>query len=68
MVPRIGRIMQFGFAGEEGVFWENRALDGVPAVWNPTNWINFGGDKAWPSPENEWSKHMRQAQWRPPPA
>jgi hypothetical protein len=68
VVPRIGRIMQFGFAGEEGVFWENRALDGVAAVWNPTNWINFGGDKAWPAPEGEWSKHMRQTVWRPPPA
>jgi hypothetical protein len=68
VVPRIGRIMQFGFAGEEGVFWENRALDGVPAVWNPNNWINFGGDKAWPAPEGEWSKHMRLNAWQPPPA
>jgi hypothetical protein len=68
VVPRIGRVMQFKFVGGEDVFWENRALDGVAAVWNPTNWINFGGDKAWPAPEADWPKHMRQTVWRPPPA
>src|ERR1044071_7118728 len=30
IVPAIGRVMQFRFAGEEdGPFWENRALDGI---------------------------------------
>ena len=68
IVPRIGRVMQFGFAGEQGVFWENRKLDGEAAVWNPTNWINFGGDKTWPAPEADWPKHMRSSTWCPPPA
>ena len=73
VVPRIGRVMQFGFAGEEGVFWENRSLDGQsldPAAkdWSKTDWINFGGDKTWPAPESEWSKHTKRSAWRPPPA
>jgi hypothetical protein len=68
VVPRIGRVTQFGFAGEQGVFWENRKLDGEAAVWNPTNWINFGGDKTWPAPEADWSKQMRSSTWCPPPA
>jgi len=68
VVPRIGRIMQFGFAGEEGVFWENRALDGVAAAWSPTNWVNFGGDKTWPAPEADWPKHTHLKAWQPPPA
>jgi len=29
VVPALGRVMQFRFAGEEsGAFWENRELDG----------------------------------------
>ena len=68
VVPAIGRIMQFGFIGEEGVFWENRALDGQAGNWNAREWINFGGDKTWPAPESEWSKFTRRKEWRPPPA
>ncbi len=73
IVPAIGRIMQFGFAGEEGVLWENRSLDGrllepTAKDWNKSDWINVGGDKTWPSPEAEWSKHTRRQGWRPPPA
>ena len=68
VVPAIGRIMQFGFAGEEGVFWENRELDGQSGSWEADKWINFGGDKTWPSPEGDWSKYTRRKDWRPPPA
>src|SRR5678815_2559704 len=50
IVPAIGRVMQFGFVGEDGVLWENRALDGRFAdgslfVWAAKDWVNFGGDK-----------------------
>jgi hypothetical protein len=68
VVPAIGRVMQFGFLGEEGVFWENRALDGQAPNWNAKEWINFGGDKTWPAPEADWSKYTRRKEWRPPPA
>jgi len=73
IVPAIGRVMQFGFIGEEGVFWENRALDGRIAdghlmVWAAKDWANFGGDKTWPSPEADWSNFTSRKGWRPPPA
>lgn len=68
IVPAIGRVMQFGFPGEEGVLWENRALDGRLPDWNAPDWFNFGGDKAWPSPEADWSKYTKRPGWRPPPA
>jgi hypothetical protein len=71
IVPIIGRVMQFSFVGEEGVFWENRALDGTKpdaTQWATTEWINFGGDKSWPSPEGDWSKFTKRDGWRPPPA
>src|SRR6266481_4539376 len=46
IVPAIGRVMQFRFAGEsDGPFWENRALDGIKAEPESKEWGNFGGDK-----------------------
>jgi len=73
IVPAIGRVMQFGFAGEEGVFWENRSLNGTALDpdakdWSKADWINLGGDKTWPSPEGDWSRHTGRGTWRPPPA
>lgn len=66
IVPAIGRILQFGFAGEEGMFWENRALDSQIHPPRATTWMNFGGDKSWPAPEAEWPKP--QGGWLPPAA
>jgi len=68
VVPAIGRVMQFGFLGEEGVFWENRALDGQSPDWKSEEWINFGGDKTWPAPEADWPNYTKRSGWRPPPA
>jgi hypothetical protein len=73
VVPAVGRVMQFGFAGEEGVFWENRALDGCAlsfrdAEWREKDWVNVGGDKSWPAPEAEWPNFTQRKGWRPPPA
>ena len=73
VVPAIGRIMQFRFLDETGVFWENPALRGrVMSTslddWKTMDWVNFGGDKAWPSPEGDWTGWTKRPTWRPPPA
>jgi len=73
VVPTVGRVMQFRLVGEEGVFWENRALDGhgvdtETIAWRQGDWVNFGGDKSWPALEAEWSKFTGRPGWRPPPA
>lgn len=58
VVPSIARVMQFGFCGERGVFWENdRGRDG--------EWDNYGGDKAWPAPQDQWLTTFGTA-WPPP--
>jgi len=61
IVPSIGRVMQFGFAGRPGVFWENPKLLGKPMPADP--WTaavgSFGGDKTWPAPQSAWN-------WPPP--
>jgi hypothetical protein len=73
IVPLINRVMQFRFIGEEGVFWENPALFGQIAdmrltTWASRDWVNFGGDKSWPSPEGDWNLYTGRKGWRPPPA
>src|SRR5467141_1441152 len=59
IVPAIGRVMQFRFAGEEdGPFWENRAMEGKAPDSESKEWSNFGGDKTWPAPQSDWPKMM----------
>jgi hypothetical protein len=52
IVPTIGRVMQFRFAGDtNNAFWENPSFFGQ----NPfPRFKDFGGDKAWPAPQNSW--------------
>ncbi|MBI3877074.1 MAG: hypothetical protein HY300_14145 [Verrucomicrobia bacterium] len=68
IVPEVGRVMQFRFAGEsDGLFWENRALDGKAPDATTNVWQNFGGDKTWPAPQADWPKVTPRI-WPPPPA
>jgi hypothetical protein len=68
VVPRVGRVMQFGFRGEQGVFWENAELEGKELSCESKEWINFGGDKTWPAPESDWSRVTGRTRWHPPEA
>jgi hypothetical protein len=66
VVPVIGRVMQFRMVGDEtGAFWENRALDGQLPATPELKWANFGGDKVWPAPQDDWSK-VAGRPWPPP--
>ncbi|MDQ3011804.1 MAG: hypothetical protein M3X11_13985 [Acidobacteriota bacterium] len=68
IVPAIGRVMQFRFAGEDdGPFWENAELFGKSPDPVSSTWSNFGGDKAWPAPQEDWPKLTARA-WPPPSA
>lgn len=67
VVPAVGRVMQFRFSGDEdSPFWENEQLDGrVEKVPQNNEWLNFGGDKTWPSPQSDWGKQTGR-EWPPP--
>lgn len=65
IVPAIGRVMQFRFIGQSSPFWEDPQLRGRPADPQSADWINFGGDKTWPSPQADWEKVTGRA-WPPP--
>jgi hypothetical protein len=68
IVPSIGRVMQLRFAGEtDGPFWENPALFGKAPDPKAAEWGNFGGDKAWPSPQADWERTTPR-KWPPPEA
>lgn len=62
IVPSVGRVMQFRFAGEKtGPLWENDGLAGQAMPKDPwkASHGSFGGDKTWPSPQSAWN-------WPPP--
>jgi hypothetical protein len=61
VVPSVGRVMQFGFTGRPGVFWENPELLGKAMPADPWQAAvgSFGGDKTWPAPQSVWN-------WPPP--
>ena len=66
VVPSIGRVMQFRFAGEpDGPFWGNSALCGQTPDPASATWVNFGGDKAWPAPQDDWVPIASRG-WPPP--
>lgn len=65
VVPAIGRVMQFHFAGEPGVFWENPDMFGKSPDPQSKEWGNFGGDKTWPAPQADWPKMIGRG-WPPP--
>lgn len=76
VVPAIGRIMAYQLAGQPqtNALWNNPALLGKPlpyAVPYPARaaeWINYGGDKLWPAPQDDWARSQRQAgNWPPDP-
>jgi hypothetical protein len=68
VVPAIGRVMQLRFTGDrEGPIWENPALAAGNVPPDPKEWANFGGDKAWPSPQSDWD-HFAGRGWPPPSA
>ncbi len=73
VVPSIARVMQLRLPGDpEGVFWENRSLDGRvhPKAAHhslDSEWLNFGGDKCWPAPQASWAQQQGR-HWPPPVA
>ncbi|MCC6233500.1 MAG: DUF4380 domain-containing protein [Verrucomicrobiales bacterium] len=67
VIPAIGRVMHFGFAGEASPFWDDPTLRGRAADSSSAEWINFGGDKSWPAPQAGWPK-VTPRSWPPPVA
>jgi hypothetical protein len=70
IVPEIGRIMSFRLLGGstdgENPIWNNRELEGHAPDQASEAWLNFGGEKTWPAPQDGWAEKAGRA-WPPPP-
>ena len=64
VVPQVGRIMRYGFIGQDNMLWENPDLPGLVSP-GPGTWLNYGGDKVWPWPQDQW-KSVTGRDWPPP--
>lgn len=53
VVPKIGRVMRYGYVGGLNLLWENPDLAGKPPL--ASGWTNYGGDKMWPAPQSDWN-------------
>lgn len=67
-VPAVGRVLSFRFLDGENIFWEDPTLRGKRGDATGKEWVNFGGDKTWPSPEAEWKNFTGSPKWMPPAA
>lgn len=66
VVPAVARVMQFRMTGDDsGVFWINSDLLGKHPDAKKNEWENFGGDKTWPAPQEDWQQTIGRS-WPPP--
>jgi len=64
VVPAVARIMRYAYIGGPNILWNNPVPAGKPA--RPDDWPNFGGEKAWPWPQDDWADRIGHV-WPPPP-
>ena len=65
VVPSIGgRIMRYGYVGGTNLLWNNPGIAKLPTT-RPA-YFNYGGDKAWPWPQDEWPLLIGRS-FPPPP-
>ncbi len=64
--PSVGRITWFGYADGENLLWVNPETVNTPPDGDPDQWINYGGDKVWPSPQPLWKFfYPHKSNWPP---
>jgi hypothetical protein len=56
---QVGRFVSFEVDGEE-YFWKNPE----PTVDPRTGWVDYGGDKVWVLPQDQWKKYLGRV-WPP---
>ena len=60
VVPAIGRVMSFGKIGGPNLIWNAQASQIAK-----TGWKNYGGDKTWLSPQENWPSVNGSKSWPP---
>jgi hypothetical protein len=62
-----GRIVAFGKVGGENILWLNPKLP-RRLPHDPKQWHNYGGDKSWIWPQDQWATLFGHGNWPPEPA
>jgi hypothetical protein len=58
--------MRYGYVGGENLLWDDPKLHGQGgATADVKKWRNFGGEKVWPWPQDDWATRAGRA-WPPP--
>jgi hypothetical protein len=67
IVPSLGRVMSYGLAGGPNLLFENPAAKiGAASDKKLPGWVNYGGDKTWPAPQDSWGLWQKSGGWPPP--
>lgn len=72
VTPSIGRITGFGLVNQADLLWRDKQANIAAGRKynnenNVNNWINYGGDKVWPSVQAQWQYSQdRKHNWPPP--
>jgi len=63
---QVGRIVHFGYTGGPNLLWraDREDIEKQRGKDNP-GWINYGGDKVWPSLQSSWSRQHGAKGWPP---
>jgi hypothetical protein len=78
LAPSVGRVLRFGYPDAPNVLWTNPnhrpprlgedIKDKPVDLADPASqlkWKNYGGDKAWPWPQDQWPQYIGRT-WPPP--
>jgi hypothetical protein len=54
VAPSVGRIVEFGYIGKLNLLWLN-TKEKIAEI-KKKDWVNYGGDKVWPSQQTNWAQ------------
>jgi hypothetical protein len=63
VVPAVARILHYGMVGGPNLLWDNAGVAGQSP--RADQWANYGGDKLWIWPQEDWPVRTGSA-WPPP--
>jgi hypothetical protein len=67
VVPAVSRVMHFSLIGGQNVLWENPELAGKTFPTDEGKWHNLGGEKLWPTQQQDlFKKYTGHDAWPPP--
>jgi hypothetical protein len=67
VVPAVSRVMSFRLTGGPNVLWQDPTLAGKTFPEDPKEWKNIGGEKLWPTQQDQFGRFTGLGRDWPPP-